>query len=355
MTLLWSGYQYRPWDGYGRFGAYMVKALLRAGIDVKPILEEEANMPGWMKELRGVSFDDRLTISCLPPYFVQKVPGRHWLLSMTEGDSLPDGWLTCIENADIERVIVPCAHNAEAFARGGVNAAITILTGGTEPDDFPLRKRERSNGEPYTFLAFADRGLRKGWTEVWSAFYKEFGSVNDSGDVRLILKCRPNGNDLIDMIMSAENQDPRVTCLVDDMENIAEMYARVDCLVLPSRSEGFGMPHREASMTGLPVITQRYSGMDDGHTDQWAIVVEAGHMEPIASKGDHIAGQWRRADITELGAKMRWCYENPCDAVAFGRSAAQWLRQHQTWDHSATALITLMQQEGVFEPERVLT
>lgn len=354
LRLNWTGYQYRQHDGYGRYGRYMVRALLKLGIDVMPCLEEEINMPRWMQEMRGVRFDDRLTISCLPPYYVQKSPGRHWLLSMTEGSDLPHGWAESINKSGVERVIVPCEHNKEAFERGGVECPVSVVPGGTDPDEFPLRTEPRPE-RPYTFLALADRGERKGWSEVYAAFFLAFGTVHDTGPdkVRLIIKCRPGGNDLIDFIVEkCASIDPRITFMVEDTQDMRQVYALADCFAIPSRCEGWGMPHREAAMMGIPVITQAYGGTDDGHTHEWALVIEKGVMQPIPKQmNDHLLGQWRVADIGELAKAMRECYDRPESAASLGWGSAMWLRQNQTWDHACTQLLQLLQQEGVLERE----
>jgi aminocarboxymuconate-semialdehyde decarboxylase len=57
---------------------------------------------------------------------------------MTEGSELPPGWREWIEKASVERLIVPCPHNAEAFRRGGVTCPIHVIPGGTDPDEFPI-------------------------------------------------------------------------------------------------------------------------------------------------------------------------------------------------------------------------
>ena len=114
------------------------------------------------------------------------------------------------------------------------------------------------------------------------------------------------------------------------------------------------MPHREAAMMGLPVITQAHSGLDDGHTREWAIVVENGTMQQIDDEGKHIAGEWRIADVDELAHHMRSCYEEPEAYRRRAYYARQWLASHQTWSHAADALIAIMREHRVWEPERVL-
>lgn len=345
MRLNWIASNYRPYDGYGRFNLYLSQALERAGHDVTHLLTEQCNAPArlhakWSIDWRAPS------ISCTPPFYLQRTPGPgpHWLFSMTEGSELPDGWAAIIRKHGIERILVPCRHNADVFADALPELPVHVVPGGTEPDDFPLicDRPER----PYTFLALADRGARKGWVEVWQAFYRAFGSPAETPHVRLIIKARPDGNDMLDLIAGAERPDPRITILFDDMANIADFYRMGDCLVIPSRSEGWGMPHREAACMGLPVITQRYSGMDDGYTDAWAIVIEAGKLERIPAHLEHVAGEWRKADVSELANAMYHCYADPDEAAEFGEHAAAWLRQNQTWDHAAGMLVELLRDHS---------
>lgn len=355
MRLNWLGYTYSDFIGYGKYSSRMVAALRRAGVTVRPELAGAALHPDWLLKERGLSWDCP-TVSCMPPYHLTKLPkgaGPHWLLTMTEGGELPADWADTINKAGIERVIVPCEHNAKVFRDGGVKCPVTVIEGGTDPDEFPLITGRRPM-RPYTFLALADRGYRKGWNEVYKAFYTAFGGkTTGDQDVRLIIKCRPDGNELIEFIASHEliGADPRITYMVDDVTSLRDLFEQVDCFAIPSRTEGWGMPHREAAMMGLPVITQAHSGLDDGHTREWAIVCEDGHMQQIDDQGKHIAGEWMVADIDELAHHMRACYEEPEAYRRRAYYARHWLSTHQTWQESAACLIALMLEEGVLRKQ----
>lgn len=344
MQIDWVGKSFTEYEGYGRWGIHFIRALRRCGADVTPRLEEMARCPGWMKHELGI-VPGRFTISCLPACHLQEAPsgGRHWLMSMTEGSELPTDpivWAKVINARNVERMIVPCEHNAEVFRRGGVTKPIHVIPGGTDPLEFPVLTGKRPD-RPYTFLTLGDRGSRKGWGEVWQAWWNVF---KDTPDVRLIIKCRPDVNEVIDLIAGAENLDPRIVIQQDDAASMFDVFAQADCVVLPSRSEGWGMPHREAAMMGLPVIVQRYSGTDDGFTDAWALTVENGRMEEIPEDFPHIKGAWRIADVKELGKKMRWCYDNPKDAQFAGAQAHEYLSAWQTWDHAAVKLLNLIKE-----------
>lgn len=351
MQLNYLGSNFRETDGYGRYNNRLMAALERLGVTVCPQHTEIANAGAWVQERLGIDWG-RLTISCLPPFYLNRIPGRHWLLSMTEGSQLPAGWCETIQRSGVERIIVPCQHNAEIFAATGL--PVHIVPGGTDPDEFPvIASTSSATGgsracRDYTFLAVADRGARKGWVEAWQAFYAAFGTPTDTPNVRLVIKSRPDGNEMLGLIARADHSDPRITILMEDMDMRA-FYALGDCFLGVSRSEGWGMLPREAAMSGLPVITQRYSGMDDGYTSQWATVINGGKLEPIPRHFEHIAGEWLKADVPTLAAKMRFYYEHPAVARYKGICAADWLRKQQTWDMAAQKLIRLIGEHNGFD------
>lgn len=356
MRVNWLSFNYRFHDGYGRFSARLIKALRKAGVAVTPHFTGCGLAPQWLQEEWGLAWDC-LTISCLPPYLNNPLPkgaGPHWLLTMTEGSTLPEGWLNDIEKTGVERLIMPCEHNAKAFREGGVKLPISVIHGGTDPDEFALITEPRPD-RPYTFLTIADRGNRKGWNEVYAAFYTAFGGKTDGvQDVRLIVKYTTHGNEKISAMLAHADLslDKRVVWMHEDVPNMRDLFKQVDCLALPSRTEGWGMIQREAAMCGLPVITQAHSGLDDGHTHEWALVLEKGQLRQIDDLGKHIAGDWMVADVAEVADKMRYCYTYPSIVEVKGYKSARWLRQHQTWDHSAQKLIALMQEQGVWRGER---
>src|SRR5712671_2628677 len=106
MKLDWVGYAFREHDGYGRYSNRLIRTLQQLGHDVMPLFAESVQAPAWMKAQWGIR-PGTFTISCLPPLYLQDAPsgGRHWLITMTEGSSCPDGWADIINARDIERVI----------------------------------------------------------------------------------------------------------------------------------------------------------------------------------------------------------------------------------------------------------
>lgn len=343
MRLNWIGY-FDQTDGYGRFNTRLINALQWLGMDIKVYHIGDFARPSWLFDQMGYDYS-RQTILCMPPYMLPKIPGRKWLYTMTEGSRILPDWTEKIAESGVERLMVPCLHNVQAFQDSGVRLPISVVPGGTDPEEFSLITEPKAY-RPYTFLTFGDRGFRKGWEETRDAFYLAFGGKTTGNmEARLIIKSLPQKSEtLFDLMDKAEEKDTRVIYDQRNVLNMRDLYAQVHCLVQPSRSEGWGMMHREAASCGLPVITQRYSGMDDKHTEQWAMVVDSARDEDIPRKSESALGRWRIASVEDLAQKMKYCFYSPETAAAFGRTASQWIRKNQTWLHSATALVRLLQE-----------
>ena len=71
-----------------------------------------------------------------------------------------------------------------------------------------------------------------------------------------------------------------------DQNIIPNLYRQTDCWLLPSTSEGFGMPGLEAAACGTPIVTTRCGGPEDyvkhGHN---GYLVDVGDVQAMA---DHI-------------------------------------------------------------------
>lgn len=336
MNLNYIAYYNRD-DGYGRFNSYLVRALQLKGFSVKTATETHLYMPHWMQKQEGLDWNN-LTVSSLPPNLVKPVPGRHWVLTMLEGSVAPKAWVDKLNSSGAERILVPCRQNKEAFERSGVTIPIYILPGGTNHFEFyPAHLHEEAPTRPYNFLTFADRGFRKGVQETYDAFYIAFGGKTSGiKDVKLSFKYLPGkGGALMNMVKKIPDVDQRFNFIDQSIVDMRSLYVNANCLVLPSRAEGWGMPHREAAMSGLPVITQKVGGLDDGHLEEWALVVEGGKLKPIPQESKMQLGEWMIADKLNLAEKMWWCYENYQKAREFALGAREWLMKNQTWSHSA--------------------
>lgn len=332
MKINWVGYRYLKEDGYGRYGIHLIRALARMGVEIVPIQAQTLyDMPPDVLKMTGVDVNQR-SIWLLPPVAIkQPPPPNSWIYTMHEDSKLPEGWAKTINQ--FERCIVPCEHNATIFAECGVTIPIDIVYGGTDPNEFPIR--ERVEERPYTFVCLADRHVRKGWDTVWGAWYEAF--PESITDVRLIIKGRPEM--VPDWFKEVELPDKRIIRNYDNVADMKQVFNEADCVVYPACGDGWGMWWREAAMMGLPALVTPYSGNAVG-ADEAAIPFKRFTMvESMLDTG----GQWARTDQKDVAEQMRWCYEHQDEARLKGLQAAHWLRNNQTWDHSAQALVKLIE------------
>lgn len=337
MQINWVAYRFIGNDGYGRYGTHLIRALRKLGVTVRPTVSQMLyDAPRDILSLTGLDFSD-ISVFLLPPVVIKEAPPpRSWIYTMHEDSVLPPGWVETINQ--FERCLVPCEYNAVTFRESGVKVPIDVVYGGTNPDEFPVQDGARPE-RPYTYLTLSDRGIRKGWDAVWGAWYKAF--PENLTDVKLIVKGRP---EMMPPWFSPDAvPDKRIEFWLDNVGDMNEVFRQADCVVYPARGDGWGMFWREAAMTGLPAIVLDYSGNSVG-VDEAAIPLKKYHLRE--SMLDYSKGEWAEPDQDEIAERMSWCYQNQQTARDKGRQAARWLRENQTWDHSARQLVALLEQHS---------
>lgn len=328
MQLNWLNAHYDALQGFGYHGLQMLRALQRRDVKVKPLSMEACEWPGWLQRQAGMDFGGITIIQAKPPVWPD-IPGRIWGFSMYEATALPPSWARIV-NARAERMLVPSEWLVGVFRDNGIHVPIHVIPEGIDPASFPAFRRV-PNGNPYNFLTFAGRGLRKGWDLAWWAFYEEF-----QNDEAVTLTVKGRRHDLAHL--SQARSDSRVRLWREDSAVMADVYATADCFVFPTRGEGWGLPGREAAATGCPVIVTDWGGTADG-LPHYGIPLNAN----LAPSWMEAGGQWAEPDVDHLRQLMRWCFENRDEAADRGMQAAEWLRANQTWDHAVDALMDLLE------------
>lgn len=216
-------------------------------------------------------------------------------LTMFESSKIPPGWAPILNTYDA--VIVPSTFCWDVFASCGVTVPIYVIPLGVND---VYRTIQRSTDRPFTFLAFLDRGKRKGGLVALQAFLKAFGG---DPDYRLILKSRKPK-----VCMEILNEN--VELIQQDMteDELCQLYGRSDCLVNPNMGEGFGLLPREFAATGGISLATGWGGTADDIWE-WGIplpyrLIKADWAGVKKFEGMDL-GQWAQPDIEGIAQNMQ--------------------------------------------------
>jgi glycosyltransferase involved in cell wall biosynthesis len=190
-----------------------------------------------------------------------------------------------------------------------------------------------SKQDKFTFLHISSGFPRKGIDLLLSAFKAEF--ENDF-EVKLVIKTFPNPHQNVKQQISnsiPEYLNERINVIESDFTDSAmlELYRNADCLVQPSRGEGFGLPIYEAQSTGLKVIATKWGGHSDFYLDKdkYGIDYRMGRSTSHVSSGKSL---WAEPSIDSLKMQMRKVYLE-------GRYARTPKSDHDGWRESASKQI----------------
>lgn len=138
----------------------------------------------------------------------------------------------------------------------------------------PIAAKSRHENEPITFVHISSGFARKGVDVLLRAF--ELLCAKRS-DVRLIIKSFVNIHNNIpllkELLISAKNQD-KVELIMQDFsdEQMSQLYAKADAIVLPTRGEGLNMPAIEAAYYGISLIVTGFGAQQDFIQDDAALI-----------------------------------------------------------------------------------
>jgi glycosyltransferase involved in cell wall biosynthesis len=215
---------------------------------------------------------------------------------MFESTRLPADWADTLNN--MAAVVVPSKFCRDIFWDSGVNGTpIHVVPLGVSEIYQPAVSRQ---DRPLTFLAFLDRGARKGGIIALQAFVTAFG---ESMDYRLILKGRHPK-------VPIQFTNPNIEVVQADLteEEMRDLYHRADVLINPHKGEGFGMIPREAAACGCIVLTTGWSGtVDDLPEWGWPLPYT---LEPADWKGaknleGQSLGEWAAPDLKGVVTALR--------------------------------------------------
>jgi glycosyltransferase involved in cell wall biosynthesis len=171
-----------------------------------------------------------------------------------------------------------------------------------EPKEYNLNTSKK-----FKFLHISSCFPRKGVDVLLDSYCASF-DIHD--DVCLVIKTFPNPHNNIEELIKQKQQEntecPEIELINIDLEDsyIVWLYKNSDCLVAPSRGEGYGMPMAEAMLFDLPVITTGYSGQVDFCTNDTAWLIDY-TFEKVQSHMGLFNSYWANPKSEHLSVLMR--------------------------------------------------
>ena len=181
----------------------------------------------------------------------------------------PAHWVAILNKNDA--VIVPSEFNRQIFLNAGVSKPIFYIPHCIDMDVFTPNAVPIHSYDRFTFLYFGAWRWRKGYKEMLNAWetFKQNDPVqliiktDRSSDAKAYLRHIPKG--LAPVIVDEQRYS--------DSE-IPGMIRSADCMICPTRGEGFGLPPLQSMAVGVPVIVTNATGCSEYANPETATLLE---------------------------------------------------------------------------------
>lgn len=260
------------------------------------------------------------------------------IMTMFESDKIPEDWPDYLAMAD--EVIVPSKWCHDVFLKSGIETTVVPLGYNDRVFTYQDRKIPVDNSEPFTFIHYSSFNMRKGFSEVFEAFNEEFG--NDE-PVKLILKTTDRRPAI--PVFPQVYPNIEVICGQISEQALAELLGRSNCMVYPSRGEGFGITPLEAMATGLPAIVPNEHGISEYFNNKYMLEVKATERCPglyHRFKGQDV-GEMVVCDVKDLRRQMRYAFEHQQEMYELGKSASEYVKKY-TYRQTAERLAEVLKK-----------
>ena len=290
----------------------------------------------------GLSSGETRIFHCTPEVSKRYTKGKHDISFATfETLDPPITWKHLLK--DFEHLIVPSQFNKELFSSFSKREPI-YLPHCLDMNVFKPSVKPLVALQGFSFLFIGTWRRRKGYDVLVDAFLEEFAGENQvslhlrtrSKDVHNFISDRQiPQRDADNSLRSAGKSQEISHIFINEDEipasDLPSYIKSFDCLVLPTRGEGFGLPPLEAMAVGVPVIVTNYSGCKDYANEKTAWLLEPKGFEMV----EQIDGipqfhqkKWAKILVSDLRALMRRVIENKNERNERALYAADFVRNY---------------------------
>ncbi|MBT6052945.1 MAG: glycosyltransferase family 4 protein [Candidatus Scalindua sp.] len=236
-------------------------------------------------------------------------PPRHWIKILNQNDA----------------VIVPSTFCEEIFKKAGITSPIYLIPHTLDLNKYNTDIAPKETNSKFRFLFIGAWRKRKGYEELIKAWCSMF---SNNEQTELVIKTdRPN---------RAENYVRKLTnnILIEprtiNESNMPSFIKSFDCLVLPTKGEGFGLPVLQAMALGVPVIVTDYSGCTDFANNDTAFLLKPEGIvvkEDMDSIPQFMNRKWAEISIDQISEVMKFVYDHPEEVKQKVWHAEQFVRR----------------------------
>jgi glycosyltransferase involved in cell wall biosynthesis len=261
--------------------------------------------------------------------------GRRIAITMFESSKIPATWPPVLNT--MQAVITPSQFCKDVFHDCGVTAPMHVVPLGV---GCVYKPAPRPPDRPLTFLAFLDRGERKGGLVALNAFIQAFG---DDPAYQLILKGRKPK-------VKVNLLNPNIETIQQDMseQEMHQLFLNADVLIDANKGEGFGLLGRQFASCGGISLSTNWGGTADD-LKKWGVclrykLVKANWTGNPTLDGQDL-GQWAEPYTNSLVSKMKEVARKRTRYQARAQRAAAFVAQRYTWAGFAEKVLAIWRGE----------
>ena len=311
-------------SGYGIATLNFAKAFSRSSIPTQFYITGDKNLVSNFSKI-PVKADIDFYLH-VPPFSFHKSSNYRIAYFYWEADTLPKSWAKDIKGS-VDELWVPCELTRQAVLKSGFSGPIHTVFTPIEPGDISnIKIAMKSNSENilsddvFKFYSIFQWNERKGYTELISAYLKEF---NSNDNVILILKVneikyKSNGlskikSDILDIKRRIDEKNaPDILLITEHLkdDDLAGLHQLCDCFVLPHHGEGWGMPIHEAMMHSNKIITTKFGGITEYLDDDSAYIIPHSLVNVPKLNWTNLYDEyqkWAQPSVDSLMRLMRNC------------------------------------------------